>query len=409
MRAVREVNGGAASTPRSVGSSFPISTPPGVGPSGPKHLIMRMNVLLAALASTALLVGAPSLRAQAHDASRYWVYVANESSDVVSVVRFDGHQAVEETAIPVGYHPTDIDGAHGVSVSPDGEYLYVSLAHGQPYGRILKMRTGTNQVVDSMTAGLFPSSMALTPDGSTLFASNFNLHGDPVPSMVSAVFTPLMAQVERIETCVRPHGSRVSHDGANHYSGCLLSDQLVEISTQSLAVTRRMSLTAEHEGLTEQGPSSVVDGAEACRPSWVVLSPDDRWLYVTCNGRGEVLEIERETLWIKRRFATGLGPYNADITPDGSRLLVTLKGEQALAVIDLKTGAQLRLQTSRPVTHGVVVSPDGRYAFVSNEAVGATRGTVDVIDLATTRIVATAEVQFQAGGIAFWKSESSAP
>ncbi|MDH3423990.1 MAG: YncE family protein, partial [Gemmatimonadota bacterium] len=151
------------------------------------------------------------------------------------------------------------------------------------------------------------------------------------------------------------------------------------------------------------------DGAEACRPSWVVLSPDDRWLYVTCNGRGEVLEIERETLWIKRRFATGLGPYNADITPDGSRLLVTLKGEQALAVIDLKTGAQLRLQTSRPVTHGVVVSPDGRYAFVSNEAVGATRGTVDVIDLATTRIVATAEVQFQAGGIAFWKSESSAP
>ena len=370
---------------------------------------MRIRVLSAAIACAALLVGAPGLRAQEADASTYWLYVANESSDIVSVVRFDGRAAVEERAIPVGYHPTDIDGAHGVSVSPDGDYWYVSLAHGQPYGRIVKMRTGTNEVVDSMTAGLFPATMALTPDGSTLFASNFNLHGDPVPSMVSAVFTPLMAQVERIETCVRPHGSRVSHDGAHHYSGCLLSDQLVEISTTDLTVSRRVSLTAGHEGAVDAPPSTVVVDEGACRPSWIVLSRDDRSLYVTCNGRSEVLEIDRETFRITRRFSTGAGPYNADVTPDGSTLLVTLKGEQALAVIDLATGSQRRVRTSRSVTHGVAVSPDGRYAFVSNEAVGATRGTVDVIDLATTRLVASAEVHFQAGGIAFWKSETVTP
>ncbi len=359
------------------------------------------------LAGFVLLAG--PIRAQSPGATSYWLYVANESSDAVSLVHFDGRTAAEVESIDVGVHPTDMDGAHGVTVSPDGEYWYLSLAHGQPYGSIWKMRTGTNELVDSVTVGLFPATMALTPDGTTLFASNFNLHGDPEPSTVSAVFTPIMAPVARIETCVRPHGSRVSHDGLNQYSGCLLSDQLVETSIENLQVTRRMRLTAGYEGLTTDGSGALVGDEGACRPSWVVPSKDDRTLYVTCNARSEVLEVDRDAFVIRRRFPTGAGPYNADVTPDGRTLLVTLKGEQAVAVIDLVTGLERRIPTSRPVTHGVVTSPDGRYAFVSNEAVGATRGTVDVIDLASPALVATAEVQFQAGGIAFWKMESAEP
>ena len=192
------------------------------------------------------------------DAATYWIYVANESSDLVSRVRFDGHEAVEERAIEVGYHPTDLDGAHGISISPDGRFWYVSFAHGQPYGQVWKMRTGSDDLVDSTTVGLFPATMALSPDGSTLFAVNFNLHGDPVASTVSSVFTPFMAETGQLETCVRPHGSRVSHDGLSHYSGCLLSDQLVEISTTDFAVKRRLRLSAGHEGLVDDASGTVV-------------------------------------------------------------------------------------------------------------------------------------------------------
>ncbi len=99
------------------------------------------------------------------------------------------------------------------------------------------------------------------------------------------------------------------------------------------------------------------------------------------------------------------GPINADITPDGSKLVVTLKGDQAVAIIDLATGEETRVATSRPVTHGVVITPDGRYAFVSNEAVGATRGTVDVIDIESGVLVASADLHYQPGGIGFWKME----
>ena len=339
-------------------------------------------------------------------AATYWVYVANESSDLVSLVRFDAHGAVEEKTIEVGYHPADIDGAHGLTVSPTGQHWYVSIAHGLPYGQIWKFETGTDRFVDSTTVGLFPATMALAPDGGTLFVVNFNLHGDPIPSSVSAVFTPFLAETQKIETCVRPHGSRVSRDGTRHYSGCLLSDQLVEIATDRMEVSRRLRLTRGHEGFVgDDSRADRVAGGDACRPTWVAVATDDRHLYVPCNGRGEVLEIEASTLTIQRRFPTGNGPYNADVTPDGSHLVVTLKGNQAVAIFDLATGKETRVETSRPVTHGVVVSPDSRYAFVSNEAVGATRGTVDVIDIAAGRLVTSVEVQYQPGGIAFWKME----
>lgn len=336
----------------------------------------------------------------------YWVYVANESSDLVSRVRFGPDGAVEEKTIEVGYHPADIDGPHGITVSPTGDHWYVSIAHGTPFGQIWKFETGTDRFVDSITVGLFPATMAVTPDGAGLFVVNFNLHGDPVPSSVSAVFTPLFGEITKIETCVTPHGGHVIADGTRHFSGCVASDQLVEISTTDLAVTRRIRMTRGREGLVgAEARADRVMGGEACRPTWVTSTPASDRLYVPCNARREVLELDAETLAVTRRFPTGAGPYNATVSPDGQILVVTLKGDQAVALLDLETGHETRVETSRSVTHGVVVTPDSRYAFVSNEAVGATRGTVDVIDLRAARVVATVEVQYQPGGIGFWKME----
>ncbi len=50
----------------------------------------------------------------------------------------------------------------------------------------------------------------------------------------------------------------------------------------------------------------------------------------------------------------------------------------------------------------MVASPDGRYAFVTNEAVGAVPGTLDVFDLVALERVATVDLGFQSGGIDYW-------
>jgi len=81
-------------------------------------------------------------------ASTYWVYVANESSDLVSRVRFGPDGAIEEKTISVGIKPADLDGAHGLTVSQAGDYWYVTLAHGTPYGKVWQYRTGTDEFID---------------------------------------------------------------------------------------------------------------------------------------------------------------------------------------------------------------------------------------------------------------------
>lgn len=383
--------------------------------SGRVLSLVAVTVAAAACAGTSTPVvrqGAPD---EPNEGPTYRVYVANESSDLVSRVAFNtGAGAWVERSIPVGLMPSDNDGAHGITVSPDGKYWYLTLAHGSPNGQLWTFATGSDSLISRTELGLFPATMGVTPDGSFLLAVNFNLHGDPVPSNVSVVHLPTQTQLARIETCVTPHGSRVDAVGRFHYSTCMRSEQLVQLDLRTLAVSRRFSLRPGSEGPLElndtgaMGAGHAMDG-EICMPTWVepgVESHADK-VYVACNRAGVILEIDTNTWTVARRFDSGAGPYNLEITPDGTTLIATLKGEQAVQLIDLGSGEEVaRIGTTRSVTHGVVSSPDGRYAFVSNESVGSLPGSVDVIDLNTRARVGSVEVGQQAGGIGFWTMDN---
>ena len=96
------------------------------------------------------------------------------------------------------------------------------------------------------------------------------------------------------------------------------------------------------------------------------------------------------------------------VTPDGRLLVVTLKLGAGVEFFDLEEGKSVgRTDSSTTIAHGVVVSPDSRYAFVSVEGVGAEPGKVDIFDLRTLERVADVEVGQQAGGITFWKMEGN--
>jgi DNA-binding beta-propeller fold protein YncE len=143
-----------------------------------------------------------------------------------------------------------------------------------------------------------------------------------------------------------------------------------------------------------------------CSPTWAQPSANGSKIYVACNKADEILEIDRDKWSVTRRLKTGRGPYNLAVTPDGKLLVASLKQGGAVEVFDLAT-AQSVMQTksSTTVTHGIAISPDSRYAFVSNEAVGAAPGKVDVWDLTALVRVGSVNVGQQAGGIAFWKME----
>ena len=88
-------------------------------------------------------------------------------------------------------------------------------------------------------------------------------------------------------------------------------------------------------------------------------------------------------------------------------MVATLKGNGKTAVWELNTGKLIKvIKNSTSVPHGVAISSDSKYAFVSVEGKGGEPGIVDVIDLNKLLIVVDkVEVGKQAGGIAFWKKE----
>ena len=144
----------------------------------------------------------------------------------------------------------------------------------------------------------------------------------------------------------------------------------------------------------------------SCSPTWAQPSADGSKVYVACNKADEILEIDVARWAIARRFSTGRGPYNLAVTPDGRLLVATLKQGGSVQIFDLTTGQTvLTTKSSTNVTHGIAISPDSRYAFISNEAVGAAPGKVDIYDLRALTRVADVAVGQQAGGIAFWKME----
>ncbi len=346
----------------------------------------------------------------------YTIAVASEATDEISIITFGPSGASIQTKVPIGLSATDPDGPHGVTVSPDHQFYYVSTAHGTPYGSLWKLRTSDNTIIGRVTLGNFPATAQITPEGHLAFVVNFNLHGDMVPSDVSVVGVDDMVEVTRVPTCIMPHGSRINPQGTKHYSACMMDDMLVEIDIATFTVGRHFLLTKGKErGMA--GPPMVMPGGPAhdmsghgmtapaagdptCSPTWAQPSSDGSRIYVACNKTSDIVEIDATTWQMLRRIPTGNGVYNLATTHDGTKLIATNKRGQSVSIIELPSGKELaRIPTKRKVVHGAAVSADDRYVFISVEGIGSEPGTVEIIDLRTLTTVATIDVGQMAGGI----------
>ncbi|MEE8555245.1 MAG: YncE family protein [bacterium] len=366
---------------------------------------MSTRALVKICAGVLLACGSGSVRGAGDPVLKnYYLYVAAESDDAVYLVKFgpEGGRVVKR--IPVGIFPTEIEGPHGIRVSPSGRHWYVSIAHGNPYGSVFKYATGDDVAVGDVRAGLFPATMDISPTTGLMLVANFNLHGDMEPGTVSVIDTASMTEVAVIDQGIMPHGSRTSPDGRFHYSVGMMSDELYEIDVMKLEISRRLHLSKD-DG--EADAHRHAQGhAKGVKPTWVEPHPTKRFVYLALQGADQVVEVDLDEWRIARRFQTQKGPYNLALSSDGKMLLATCKSHHSTAIWDIETGKELAsVPSSRRITHGVTISPDNRFAFVTLEGVQGEPGTVDVIDLQTFEIRASIDVGKQASGIDFWKIE----
>ncbi len=377
---------------------------------------MRTLVVLGGL----LLPGAAL--AQAADPG-YRVGVVSESGDIVTWLRPGAGTLAVDRVVPVGIMPVDIDGPHNLAVAPDGRSYYVTIAHGTPFGMLWKLDAAADTLLGRAPLEMFPTTIGLTPDGELALVANSDFHGDhPRENVISVVHTSTMTTITHLPACDMPHGVKSNAAGTSVYISCMHSDELLEIEVATLRIVRRARTGAGHAmamgaaGHEQHGPPTpgsaptAGEAGEECAPTFVSVSPDDRVLYVACNKSGTLQVWDAASLTRLAELKVGAGAYNVEPSADGRWVIVTNKKDQSFSLVDAHTRAEVaRIATTKKIVHGVAYSPDGRYAFISQESIGADPGAVDMLDLTTRRIVATIPVPAQPTGIAILRTSTSRP
>jgi YVTN family beta-propeller protein len=347
----------------------------------------------------------------------YRVGVVSESGDIVTWLKPEGSGLTVDRVIPVGIMPSDIDGPHNITVSPDGKSYYVTIAHGTPFGSLWKISATGDSMLGRAQVELFPTTISVTPDGQFAFVANSDFHGDhPRANVVSVIHTPTMNKITDVPACDMPHGVKVNHAGTRVYISCMHSDEILQLDVATFGISRRAKTGEGHTmaatapaGPVHHGPSAPAASGpnKECSPTFISVSPDDKRLYVACNYGNSVQVWDAVAFKPIKEIPVGKGAYNVEPSSDGKLIIVTNKKDQSVSLIDAGTLTEIaRVPTSKKIVHGVAYSPDNRLAYISSESIGADPGAVDVIDLTTRKLVASVPIPRQPTGITILPSRS---
>lgn len=137
------------------------------------------------------------------------------------------------------------------------------------------------------------------------------------------------------------------------------------------------------------------------RAEGIDITPDGSELWVTNIKENFISVINTETYKTTARIDTGKEPLRLKFSNDGKQCLVSNAGDGTVSVYNAKTKKQISsiripgkkniiekvlYRTPRPV--GILMHPNGLYAFVSN----LTAGRVEVIDMRNFTLVSSIKV-----------------
>jgi YVTN family beta-propeller protein len=339
------------------------------------------------------------------------VLVTNNFSDTISVLDLATFDVV--ATVPVGLNPVEREGPHHVAAAPDGEFYYVGISNyvpgsgagphgahgaGTADGHALKIRAADNVTVASARVDRNPGDIRLTPDGTRLLMTHFDLKliNDVLSANPDADVTETYANLTVIDPatmtklsasplCPAPHGLLPSADGTEAYAACYGSDQVGWIHFGVAGAD-----APESVDLFDLAPDAGPPGATRYDPYAVTVSPADGTVWLSCWQTGELRVFDPSTggVDLARTVLVGGVPGFGAFTSDGATLYVPHAGDDRIARIDPNLDPpvveeQIDVPAECTTLHAVKILPGETEVAVVCEGNHITPGTIVRLDLAT--------------------------
>jgi DNA-binding beta-propeller fold protein YncE len=233
----------------------------------------------------------------------------------------------------------------------DGRKLFIA-ERGASEGSIAVVSTLRRIVLTrTVLAGTQPVALATSPDGRLAYASAAGRGVLVLDAALANVIDTIALPLGGSDTD-NPQGLAVSPDGAT----LLVSDALANgrawiVRARDRRVLHTLAMAA---GERPRGVAFSADGSQA----YVVADPVD-------GAPGWLRRFEVETGAALAPVAVGRGPIAVAVSPDGRLAFVGNQAENTLSRIDLASAAVVAAPTSRAGPTGVAVSPDGQAVLVT--------------------------------------------
>ena len=291
------------------------------------------------------------------------IFVTNEKDDTVSVI--NGTTLEVESVIDVGERP------RGIGISPDGSEVYVAVSEENaiavidpnslevlrkfecgsdpetfavhPNGNIYISNEDdakatawdprTGELIAEIEVGLEPEGVAISPDGDQVIVTSESTN------MLHVIAVPEHKIEGNILVGARPRAATFTKNGDIAYSTSEISGEVKKVDMKSFKILAVGKLPDEK-----------------AKPKDVLLSDDEKTLYVAGGRSNQIILLDAETMQVIKGIPVGKRVWGLAMNKDRSRLYTTDGVSGTVSVIDTSSNENIKTIEVGKFPWGIVVN-----------------------------------------------------
>ena len=276
-----------------------------------------------------------------HAADTNRIFVSNERDDTISVINSNSLEV--EATIEIGDRP------RGIGLSPDGKELYVAVSEEN---KIKVVDPVSLKIIREFDSGSDPETFAVHPNGNIYISNEDEAKASAFDPKTGELLAEIKVGLEPEGVAISPDGKRVivTSESTNMLHVITAEDNTIEhnilIGSRPRAATFTQAgdiayATAEISGevvKVDMNTGKVLltasTGDPKSKPKDVLLSKDEKTVYVAGGRSNKIKVMDADTLEIKKMIPVGKRVWGLAMTKDRKRLFTTDGVSGTVSVID---------------------------------------------------------------------------